>query len=62
MHDVHAFMKVWEIRQDEAPRYNSDDFVEYFWLTPAALLTRMAEGEKSKSDLPKLVRIFYSNI
>ena len=60
-HDVHAFMKVWEIRRDEAPQYNPDDFVEYFWLTPADLLTRLAEGEKSKSDLPKIVRIFYQN-
>lgn len=58
-HDVHAFMKVWEIRQNEPPRYNPDDFMEYFWLTPAALLQRLAAGEKSKNDLPKLVHIFY---
>lgn len=60
-HDMHAFMKVWEIRQDEAPRYNPDDFIEYFWLTPAALLQRLADGDKSKSDLPKLVKHFYGN-
>ena len=59
-HDVHAFMKVWEIQQDQAPRYNPDDFVEYFWLTPVAFFHRLAEGEKSKSDLPKLVHIFYN--
>ena len=56
---VYAFMKVWEIRQDEAPQYNPDDFMEYFWLTSAVLLQRLADGEKSKSDLPKLIRIFY---
>lgn len=60
-HDVHAFMKVWEIRQDESPHYNPDDFVEYFWLAPAALLQRLAEGDASKSDLPKLVKHFYGN-
>lgn len=56
---VHAFMKVWEIHRDEAPPYNPDDFTEYFWLTPAELLARIAAGEKAKSDLPKLVKIFY---
>lgn len=59
-HDIHAFMKVWEIRMDEAPPYNPDDFCEYSWLTPAALLKRLADGDKGKSDLSKLVRIFYS--
>ena len=60
-HDVHAFMKVWEIRQDETPHYNPADFAEYFWLTPAQLLTRLAEGDESKNDLPKLVKIFYGD-
>ncbi len=60
-HDVHAFMKVWEIRQDETPHYNPEDFVEYFWLTPEALLQRLRDGDTSKSDLPKLVKHFYGN-
>lgn len=60
-HDVHAFMKVWEIRLDEAPRYNPEDFTEYFWLTPVVLLQRLADGDTSKSDLPKLIRHFYGN-
>lgn len=60
-HDVHAFMKVWEIRRDEAPCYNPDDFVEYFWLTPQVLFNRLATGDTAKSDLPKLVNIFYGN-
>jgi len=60
-HDVNAFMKVWEIQQDEAPRYNPDDFTEYFWLTPDALFKRLADGDISKNDLPKLVKHFYGN-
>ena len=60
-HGVHAFMKVWEIRQDNAPHYNPDDFSEYFWLTPHALLKRIADGDTSKDDLPKLVKYFYGN-
>ncbi len=56
---VGAFMKVYEIKMNEVPRYNEADFVEYFWLTPRALLERLASGEKAKSDLLPLVRLFY---
>jgi len=57
--NVAAFMNVYEIRQEEVPDYNKSDFTEYFWLTPKALFERLAHGDTSKSDLPKLVRIFY---
>ncbi len=59
--DVSAFMKVYEIFLDHAPTYNPDDFIEYFWLTPKDLLRRLEGGDVSKSDLPKLVKIFYGN-
>jgi isopentenyldiphosphate isomerase len=58
-HGVSAFMKVYEIQMDEAPDYNPDDFVEHFWLTPAELLEKIENGDQSKGDLPKLVRLFY---
>jgi isopentenyldiphosphate isomerase len=57
--DVSANMNVYEITMDEEPDYNKNDFVESFWLTPPALLERIAHGDKSKSDLPKLVKIFF---
>lgn len=57
--DVSAFMNVYEIRTDEAPKFNADDFTEYFWLTPSELFERINEGEKTKGDLPTLVNIFY---
>ncbi|MBI1754692.1 NUDIX hydrolase [Candidatus Azambacteria bacterium] len=56
---VSAYMNVYEIKMDEASDYNKSDFVEYFWLTPKALFDRIANGEKTKGDLPKLVKIFY---
>ncbi|KKW23199.1 MAG: hypothetical protein UY65_C0007G0020 [Parcubacteria group bacterium GW2011_GWA2_51_12] len=56
---ISAYMKVYEIKMDEAPDYNKNDFVEYFWLTPKALFERIAGGEKTKDDLPKLLKIFY---
>ena len=51
--------RAYEIKMDEAPDYNRDDFVEYFWLTPKAALERISSGDKAKSDLPKVLRIFF---
>lgn len=56
---VSAHMKVYEIKMDKAPDYNKDDFVEYFWLTPEGLFNKLAQGEKTKEDLPKLIKKFY---
>lgn len=57
---VSAFMNVYEIKSDEVPQFNQDDFIEYFWISPVELLERIKKGEKTKEDLPKLVNIFYS--
>ena len=53
-------MNVYEIRTDEAPNFNPDDFTEYFWLSPEELVEKINQGEKTKGDLPTLVKIFYS--
>ncbi len=55
-HDVAAFMKVYVIETDDAPTYNSDDFVSYEWLTPQEVLKKVAAGESVKPDLPKVIR------
>lgn len=59
--DVSAFMNVYEIRTDEVPNFNPDDFTEYYWLTSEELLQRITDGDGAKGDLPKLVRKFYLN-
>ena len=51
-----TFMRVYEIRSDDAPAFNPDDFSGAEWLTPRQLLTRVAGGEVSKGDLAELVR------
>lgn len=58
-HEVSAHMNIYEIRTDEVPDFNPDDFTEYYWLTPEELLQKIAEGDGAKSDLPKIVRKFY---
>ena len=58
---VSAFMDVYEIKTDEKINYNPEDFIEYFWITPEALLRRLEQGEKAKSDLSVLTKKFYTN-
>lgn len=57
--EVSAFMNVYEMRSEETPLFNKDDFIESFWLTPEELFAKIAKGEKTKGDLPKLVKMFY---
>lgn len=57
--DLSAWMKVWEIHLDEVPSYNQTDFVEWSWMSPDEFRQRMKEGDKAKSDLPKLIDLFY---
>ncbi|HEY5220929.1 MAG TPA: NUDIX hydrolase [Candidatus Paceibacterota bacterium] len=59
---VSAFMNVYEIKSDSIPNFNKSDFIEYYWLTPEELLKKLATGDKSKSDLPKLVKKFYPSV
>lgn len=57
---VSAFMTVYEIRTDESPQFNRNDFSEAFWLMPEEALSRIAQGEYAKDDLPILIRHFYT--
>lgn len=57
--EVSAFMKVYELRLDHVPEYNTDDFIEYFWFYPEEFLGIAKKGEGVKSDLPPLIRKFY---
>ena len=58
-HDMSAFMQVYLIKTNTVPNYNQKDFSEYFWLKPHEILTVLASGDQSKSDLPKIVKILF---
>jgi isopentenyl-diphosphate delta-isomerase len=60
-YQVSAFMKVYEITLDCEPDYNKNDFIESFWLYPSDLIAWLNKGEPAKSDLIKLVQMFYAN-
>jgi isopentenyldiphosphate isomerase len=54
-----AFQQVYEVISDRDPDFNLDDFVEGYWLTPRELIGLVENGDPAKSDLPKLVRMFF---
>lgn len=58
-HGVSAHMHTFEILSDEAPDYNSDDFCEWYWMSPQEIVGKVTAGEQAKSDLVKLVNLFY---
>lgn len=58
-HGVGAFMKVYEVTQDETPGFNRDDYFEYLWITPEDLMKKLESGEKTKGDLPRLLKLLY---
>ena len=58
--EVSMFMKVYEIRSEQAPKWNPRDFVEAYWLWPHEVLKRIQEGDSGKDDLPRLIRKFYT--
>lgn len=58
-HGVSAFAKIYLFRMNDAPSYNPDDYIEFYWLTPQELIDRVAAGDVSKSDLPKMVSYFF---
>lgn len=61
-HGVSAFMRVYEIQTDQSPAYKMSDFVESFWPTPKEILEKIRNGDRTKDDLPKLVRYYYAPI
>jgi isopentenyl-diphosphate delta-isomerase len=58
--EVSMFMKVYEIRSEQTPNWNPNDFVEACWLWPEEILKRVQEGERVKDDLPRLIEKFYT--
>lgn len=60
-HNMSAFVKIYEICYNDVPQYNPDDFCEYYWLTPQEVLDRIDAGDYSKSDLPKLIKLIFTN-
>jgi isopentenyldiphosphate isomerase len=55
-HGTSAFMYVYLIPYDQEPSYNKEDMVGGTWLYPDEILNALANGQKAKSDLPKILK------
>ena len=55
-HNISAFMKVYLLEVNDAPNYNTDDFIEYFWLKPQEVLDLLDSGDVCKGDLPRIIK------
>lgn len=58
---VSAFMTVYEIITDDTPSYNPSDFSTHYWLSPQEVISMINRGEKTKDDLPILIKKYYLN-
>lgn len=56
---VSCFQMNYEIESDEAPSYNPNDFIEYYWLKPEDVVRRVENGDVAKSSLVPLIRLYY---
>lgn len=59
LHGVSCFMRVYEIRYNQVPCFNREDFAGSYWLYPHEVLDKLNNGDNSKNDLPKLVKLLY---
>ena len=50
------FRSVYLYYSDDVPRFNPEDFSEYYWLTPQELLSKLENGEPAKRSLQETVR------
>lgn len=55
-HGTSAFMQVYLIYRNQVDTYNTQDFCEYFWLTPQECINKLNNGDMSKGDLPKIIQ------
>ncbi|MCX5923938.1 MAG: NUDIX hydrolase [Candidatus Dependentiae bacterium] len=55
-HGTSAFMQVYIIRLNQVDAYNTQDFCEYFWLSPQECIEKLNSGDVGKGDLLKMIR------
>lgn len=54
-HNTSAFMWVYLIETNDVPSYNTNDFVDFYWLSPDDVFQKLKEGDCAKSDLTPIL-------
>lgn len=62
LHNVSAYMHLYIIMTDDAPAYNTDDFISAGWFSIVELQALIAQGEPTKGDLPTLINLLQAFI
>jgi hypothetical protein len=60
-HGTAAFLQTYLLHTNEVPDFNTNDFVEYYWLTPREVLHRLATTDSAKGDLPLMIRHLFKS-
>jgi len=55
------FRAVYLYHSNEVPKFNIDDFSEYFWMEPRELLAKLKAGEPAKQSLTETIEYLISN-
>jgi isopentenyldiphosphate isomerase len=60
---VPYFAAIFVYRSNVEPRYNTEDFSSFEWLSPETVEKRIADGEVAKKDLPRALELLvtYNN-
>lgn len=56
-HGTSAFMQVYLIHLNEIDTYNTQDFCQYFWLSPQECIEKLNSGDVGKGDLLKMIML-----
>lgn len=57
--DISSWTKVWEIRANEVPSYNRDDYSSAYWMSPEEVQEHVDIGARFKPDVLALFNLLY---
>jgi isopentenyldiphosphate isomerase len=60
--ELPIFRAVYKLQRNEPPQYNTDDFMNFEWLTPQELLARIYAGEPVKNTVRSAVETFFRGV
>lgn len=59
-HNVSAHMQLYIVKYNQTPQYNTNDFASSAWFTIDEIQAAIAQGDRTKGDLPALINFIAS--